>query len=350
MLRNGLSIMCSSRKFSLARRRMLSSVAEAPRDTRLAGRRRFYKHVATQPSSTPPWASSEHTIDSPISGGVDGTQSASGVANQNLSAGDLQSVLQMERLDKDDSWWYTITLDGRQLKTPMQALLSVPSPVLATAIAVEWDNQKAFLQPANMPLTTLVCTTLDQTTRTMEHVQNECLRFVATDTICYWEDPMVLQDSTNRGLYQKQSQHWQPIHDLVEEHSGGHRLAQMFGSSEGVLVAKNCKNLPHPPELYEFASNYVTTGPPSQSAWHLTIFSSMIRETKSFWLSWALMEDLVDADQAIQAARVEEEFQIQNWGLVEGGHDYDRLNTSIPLRAAAFMRDCLQQQQSSSSR
>ena len=41
----------------------------------------------------------------------------------------------------------------------------------------------------------------------------------------------------------------------------------------------------------------------------------------------AEMEDTI-------AARVEEEFQISNWGLVEGGHDYDRLNCSIQLHSA----------------
>ena len=43
---------------------------------------------------------------------------------------------------------------------------------------------------------------------------------------------------------------------------------------------------------------------------------------------------LRDLDKAIEASRVEEEFQIANWGLVEGGHDYDRLNCSIQLRSA----------------
>lgn len=41
-----------------------------------------------------------------------------------------------------------------------------------------------------------------------------------------------------------------------------------------------------------------------------------------------------DVKKAIMASRVEEEFQIDNWGLVEGGHDYDRLNCSIQIHAA----------------
>ena len=44
-----------------------------------------------------------------------------------------------------------------------------------------------------------------------------------------------------------------------------------------------------------------------------------------------------DLSEAVLASRVEEEFQIDNWGLVEGGHDYDRLNCSIQIHSAVVM-------------
>jgi ATP synthase F1 complex assembly factor 2 len=44
-----------------------------------------------------------------------------------------------------------------------------------------------------------------------------------------------------------------------------------------------------------------------------------------------------DGKWAVEAARVEEEFNIECWGLVEGGHDYDRLNCSIQMHAASFL-------------
>jgi ATP synthase F1 complex assembly factor 2 len=44
-----------------------------------------------------------------------------------------------------------------------------------------------------------------------------------------------------------------------------------------------------------------------------------------------------DGRWASEAARVEEEFNIECWGLVEGGHDYDRLNCSIQMHAASFL-------------
>lgn len=47
----------------------------------------------------------------------------------------------------------------------------------------------------------------------------------------------------------------------------------------------------------------------------------------------------LDLAQALQAARVEEEFQIDRWGLVEGGHDVDQANAKVQLAAPSlFLR------------
>jgi ATP synthase F1 complex assembly factor 2 len=36
--------------------------------------------------------------------------------------------------------------------------------------------------------------------------------------------------------------------------------------------------------------------------------------------------------------RLEEEFQLEVWGVVEGGHDMDRLNNSVNLSAVSIYR------------
>jgi len=42
-------------------------------------------------------------------------------------------------------------------------------------------------------------------------------------------------------------------------------------------------------------------------------------------------------DQAIAAARVEEEAQIEEWGLVEGGHDLDQLDIRVRVGAPVML-------------
>ena len=39
-------------------------------------------------------------------------------------------------------------------------------------------------------------------------------------------------------------------------------------------------------------------------------------------------QGLLNIKQGLEAARVEENFQIEGWGLVEGGHDIDSLGVA----------------------
>lgn len=50
-------------------------------------------------------------------------------------------------------------------------------------------------------------------------------------------------------------------------------------------------------------------------------------------------QGLLDVKQGLEAARVEENFQIEGWGLVEGGHDIDSAGVKVQLAApSVFLR------------
>jgi ATP synthase F1 complex assembly factor 2 len=308
----------------------------AKRGPHLAGRNRFYKFVGVKPVD-PPWDSKESvlTVNSPISAGVDDTQSATGV--HTLLATD---VLKKQRLmprkpgsprTNDSVNWYGVTLDGRIVKTPLGQTLAVPSEILAWAIAAEWDAQEKSLRPAQMPLMTLVCTALDQTTAAPEVAQANSLAYLPTDTICYWADPV-----EDRLLHRKQKEAWDSIH----EHCAtlfGERAAVALGANEGILLSRvqgrKSIGLPHPAKVVNGAQQFVK----SLDAWHLTALSVVASEAKSFFAATALLSGTLDPNEAAEAARIEEEFQISIWGMVEGQHDYDRLNCSIQMHAAHML-------------
>lgn len=161
------------------------------RDTRLAGRLRFYKQVGVAQVGAPWKKQSENkSVDSPISAGVDGSDSASGVqhVSKDLGASELEYMLSPRRPGSTAAGdgptdWYGVTLDGRTMKTPMGQILAVPSESLAYAIAAEWDAQSKYLQPANMPLMTLACTALDQVVHNPQTYRAESLNYLATDTV-----------------------------------------------------------------------------------------------------------------------------------------------------------------------
>jgi len=320
----------------------------------IGGRTRFYKNVGVR-SVGAPWevignnnsseGNNNETVDSPISAGVDGTQSASGVINtlpNNNNKDDM--IIQQQKkmlnprkpsLDWDETTttnpnWYGITLDGRILKTPLGQSLSVPSELLAWAIAAEWDMQEKYLQPSQMPLMTLACTALDQTASAPDIIQEQALKYLLTDTICYWTDPM-----EDRGLHRRQQDAWDSIHNHCSATMfSDAKAAVAMGVDEALLMSRSRKTkqsgLPHPESVLAGAKKLVE----SLDAWHLTALDSVTRGSKSLLVALASLTGGADPKAAVEASRVEEEFQIANWGLVEGGHDYDRLNCSIQIHSA----------------
>ena len=334
-----------------------------PRDTRMAGRRRFYKVVDITKAS-PPWDHfeddevSKNSIENPISPGVDGTKSATNISLQKPSKTSMVMSLIPSHLKKSSSGeneldgtfdWYGITLDGRLMKTPMGMPLSVPSLPLAVAIASEWDDQKEYIQPAQMPLMTLVCTTIDQLTipAVRESTIDKILSYLKNDTTCYWADP-----TEDRVLHRRQSKYWRKLHEWVEnddEYGLGFKPAVAIGSGEGLIMSRMRKSktagLPHQGELMENARQFLD----ECDSWTLAAMQNITMEAKSFLVGMGVVQGVqkqsgpftVDIEKAIMAGRVEEEFQIENWGLVEGGHDYDRLNARIQIHAATVLMEAI---------
>ena len=46
-------------------------------------------------------------------------------------------------------------------------------------------------------------------------------------------------------------------------------------------------------------------------------------------------------DEAVAVSRLEEELQCEVWGVVEGGHDIDRLHNKIRISSAVLFHECL---------
>ena len=350
--------------------RYLSSTA---RDTRVAGRSRFYKVVGVSDVS-PPWESYQDllekkssqkgdSIENPISAGVDG--SPSGVT-KSISLNDetkkatyekMRQMLSIPGIERNgDSKWYGITLDGSLLRTPLGHIpVSVPSYPLACAIAAEWNDQNTTIQPAQMPLMTLCCTALDQAAIQPDLIVENCLRYLRNDTTCYLADPV-----EDRVLYRKQTKHWSPLHQWINSlfvstddtkgNSQKASLAIATGADEGLIMSRarrKAAGLPHPQTLIDNIEKWCQ----SLDAWSLTALQTVAMEAKSFSVGMAVVQGAsTDGDQvpyqketktAVYACRVEEEFQIDNWGLVEGGHDYDRLNCSIQVHAATLLVEAI---------
>jgi ATP synthase F1 complex assembly factor 2 len=217
-----------------------------------------------------------------------------------------------------------------------------------------------------MPLTTLSCTVLDQVCEQPHHYQNSVLRYLPTDTLLLWADPAVDPD-----LHSEQDRLWRPIHRRLER-----ILGRPFPTTtaDANVIIPSARHSNHgngsagsrpagDPSLLQFCQEWVE----SLDAWHLGILYSLTVEAKSLGLALSYLHSSSQLDGAgdddgdpiassllnggeasslrdvwVPACRVEEEVQIAQWGVVEGGHDYDRLNCSIQFHAAALMHMCLE--------
>lgn len=100
------------------------------------------------------------------------------------------------------------------------------------------------------------------------------------------------------------------------------------GEGEGLIISRKREGggkafagLPHGEKLMEDARKFLERC----DAWTLTGMQSVTREAKSFLVGMAVMRGVMDGQgsnipfnkdtsKAVMASRVEEEFQIENWG------------------------------------
>lgn len=85
----------------------------------------------------------------------------------------------------EDGTGFTVTLDGRPIKTPMKNALVMPARNLAQSVADEWIAQEEIIVPASMPMTTLVNTSIDRVAMRRAETIAELVAYGHTDLVCY---------------------------------------------------------------------------------------------------------------------------------------------------------------------
>eukprot|EP01038_Epipyxis_sp_PR26KG_P008666 gene8666-11709_t len=219
---------------------------------------------------------------------------------------------------------YNITLDGKVLKTPGRLPLSLPNPIIATAIAAEWDAQtdyKKGIQPVTMPLMTLISTSIDQVSIRPDITIDNCMRYLATDSALYFTN------DTDRLLLMKQKQNYLPVIKWWN------RTFEIDLETTDSMSTK----LLHPHEVV----NKVKTLLSNMDPYTLTAVQSATYECKSLVLGLAYVCRFLSLEEVIKASRIEEEFQLEIWGVVEGGHDMDRLNNCVSLSSVGCFMSLL---------
>ena len=101
---------------------------------------------------------------------------------------------------------FTVTLDGRGVRTPAKARLVVPTEALAREIANEWQAQEDRVNPATMPFARMANSALDKVASQHAEVADMLAAYGDSDLLCY-------RAEAPEGLAERQRAAWDPLLD-----------------------------------------------------------------------------------------------------------------------------------------
>ena len=187
---------------------------------------------------------------------------------------------------------WQIMLDGRPVKTPGRQDLVVPSERLGQAIAGEWQAQGDEVNPRAMPLTGLANAAIDRVTPDPASFARGLARYGEGDLLCYRaEGP--------EALAARQILLWDPLLAWARR-----RFDVDFETACGVI---------HRPQHQETIDR-LARAVAARDAFALAALSPLVTVSGSLVIGLALTEAAIDPDTAWAAAKLDEQWQIEQWG------------------------------------
>jgi chaperone required for assembly of F1-ATPase len=188
--------------------------------------------------------------------------------------------------------WFSITLDGRTLKTPGRSDMIVPTRLLAGAIAAEWRECGETVDPRVMPLTGLANAAIDRVSPDKEAFAAGLARYAESDLTCYRaEGPTT--------LVQWQTESWDALLAWARR-----RYDVDFVCQTGVI------HVPQPEETVRKLSHAVAT----LDQFRLAGMSPLVTIGGSLVAALAVLEEMIPADAVWEAVSLDDRWQLEQWG------------------------------------
>lgn len=187
--------------------------------------------------------------------------------------------------------WH-VTLDGKPIRTPGKLPLVLPTEALARAIAEEWDAQTDRIDPGAMPLTRAANSAIEKVAPQFAAVADMLAEYGGTDLLSYRADhPEVLAT--------RQAAEWDPLIDWAAV-----ALKAPLRITEGVIP------VPQDPAALARLRDRLDRLTP----WQLTALHDLVTLPGSLILGLAVLEGRIDAATAHRLARLDEDYQAEQWG------------------------------------
>lgn len=213
---------------------------------------------------------------------------------------------------------WTVRLDGRPVKTPAKAPLVLPTRAIAEAVAAEWDAQQGEVRPDTMPCTRAANSAIDKVAPQFVEVVRIVVAYGGTDLLCYranGPDPLIA----------RQAQGWDPLLDWAEVALGA-RLCP----TAGVM------HVPQDSATLQCLEARIA----ALSPFALAAFHDLVALSGSLVLAFAVIEGRLDPEAAWRLSRIDEEWQIEQWGEDEEAAALTEARHQAFLQAARFFTLC----------
>jgi chaperone required for assembly of F1-ATPase len=189
---------------------------------------------------------------------------------------------------------FAVTLDDKPIRTPSGRQVVVPTRGIADAIAAEWEAQADTIDPLTMPMTRFANSVIDAVVDRVEAVTDDVAKYFGSDLLFY-------RAGHPDALVAREASHWDPVLFWAADTLGAH-----FILAEGIV------HIRQPDSAVAAARAALPKDPWSIAALHV-----VTTLTGSALLALALLRGVLDSDQVWAAAHVDEDWNMEKWGVDE---------------------------------
>lgn len=211
---------------------------------------------------------------------------------------------------------YGVLLDGRPVRTPAKALLTVPTVALAERIETEFDAQSEKIDPRTMPFTRTANAAIDKVTIQHAEVADMLADYGDSDLLCY-------RAEAPEELVARQSEQWDPLLDWAAEELDARLLPRV-----GVI---------HEPQDAAPLAN-LRARVHEMDAFELAAFHDLVAISGSLIIGFAATAGHRPAEELWDISRLDETWQEEQWGEDEEAKMMAEYKKAAFLHAALFMR------------
>ena len=213
---------------------------------------------------------------------------------------------------------FTVQLDGKPVRTPLKAPLILPTEALAREVAAEWQAVEGKVNPATMPFTRMANSAIDKVAPQAGAVADMLAEYGGSDLLCY-------RAPQPEGLAARQAEAWDPLLAWAATALG----AQLHATA-GVMPR------PQPEASLQALRQAVHDHTPFQ----LAAFHDLVALSGSLVLALAVTRGRLEAETAWALSRIDEDWQIAEWGQDEEAAEIAALKRIDFLRADRFFALC----------